>query len=251
MRDFRSFGVVGGVAVALSVALSGCVIQPESDGKIELSGMLSDVALAAERSYDYEAAARHFITLYSRDRDDTEALVGLARNLRYVGSPKEAIKALKQGIRDHGELPALLVELGKAQIAAALIGDARETLDKSLKADPENWQAHSALGVIYDRLGLFEAARAAYRKALELSPNNVAVINNLGLSLALSGKLDEAIRTLEKLRNSEYSTLQARQNLAMLYGLKGDFENAEKLSLEDLPAKAAADNVAALKRLHR
>ena len=173
----------------------------------------------------------------------------MARNLRYAGLPKEAIKELKKGMGSHGEPPALLLELGKSQLAAALLNDARETLEKNVSKASGDWQAHAALGLAYDRLGRHAEAEQGYRAALALSPGNVAVSNNLALSFALAGKLDEGIAVLEKIVESENSTPQARQNLSLLYAMHQDFDKAERLSREDLTPQEVARNMTSYRQL--
>ena len=68
--------------------------------------------------------------------------------------------------------------------------------------------------------------------------------------MAQAGKLDEAISLLTDLVNSEYANPQVRQNLALLYGLKGDLAEAMSLANEDLPPETVAQNLEAFRMLH-
>ena len=131
-----------------------------------------------------------------------------------------------------------------------LLNDAEEglaTLDELASTD---WEFHALHGVLYDHLGRFEDAQNSYGAALEFSPRNVSVLNNLSISLAQAGKLDEAISLLIDLVNSEYANPQVRQNLALLYGLKGDLAEAMSLANEDLPPETVAQNLEAFRMLH-
>ena len=238
------------VAGAL-LLLSGCAELRANTEESQISGILSDAAKDAQMAFDYEVAVRHYQTLYQRDGDNLEALLGYARNLRYAGSPRDAIKVVKKGLAKHGERADLMLELAKAYIAAAIVGDAGETLKKARELAPDDWGVYATMGILLDRLGNYEEAQSEYRWALKLAPDNVAVRNNLALSLAQSGRLAEGIRVLERVVHSENVTAQARQNLALLYALKGEFENAERLAREDLPRDAAAENIATLRRLYQ
>ena len=246
---------MSGLAIVALAAwlVAGCT-TPVGDaaGKEKaISEALAEAAYGAQQSFDYRRAASHYQRLYERNPDNIAALVGYARNLRYGGHVMEAIRAIRKGIGKHGEKPDLVLELGKAQLAASLLEDSRISLSKALKLMPDRWDVHSAMGILYDRTGKFDAAKEEYRKALELAPRNTAALNNLALSLAQAGKLDAGIDILKKLARSEYSTVQTRQNLALLYGLKGDFVNAERLIREDLPPEVAAENLAKLREIHK
>jgi len=61
--------------------------------------------------------------------------------------------------------------------------------------------------------GLFEDAITQYGKALEASPTDVKILNNLGVALACKGRREEAvIRFQEVLRRSpDYQ--EAKENL--------------------------------------
>lgn len=240
----RGAACVGGALLLLS----GCAALRANTGESQISGILSDAAKEAQLTFDYEVAVRHYQTLYRRDGDNLEALLGYARNLRYAGSPRDAIKVTKKGLAKHGERADLMLELAKAYIAAAMVGDAGETLKKARELAPDDWGIPATMGILLDRLGTYEEAQTEYRAALKLAPDNVAVRNNLALSLAQSGRLAEGIRVLERVVHSENATAQARQNLALLYALNGEFENAERLAREDLPRDAAAENIATLRR---
>ena len=238
-----------GAAFAL-LLLSGCAALQADSEDARISLILGDAAKDAQSAFDYEVAVRHYKTLYQRDGDNLEALLGYARNLRYVGSPRNAIKVVKKGLAKHGERADLMLELAKAYIAAAIVGEAGDILRKARKLAPGDWGVYATMGVLLDRLGTYEEAQAEYRAALRLAPDNVAVMNNLALSLAQSGRLAEGIRVLEKVVHGENVIAQARQNLALLYALNGEFENAERLAREDLPRDAAAENIATLRRLY-
>ena len=90
------------VAGAL-LLLSGCAELRANTEESQISGNLSDAAKDAQMAFDYEVAVRHYQTLYQRDGDNLEALLGYARNLRYAGSPRDAIKVAKKGLAKHGE----------------------------------------------------------------------------------------------------------------------------------------------------
>ena len=224
---------------------------PTTSEETAILNALQESAVAAEQQYRYETAAAHYQRLLQLDPGSVPAVLGLTRNLRYAGSSKNAVLFLKDALLRQDKDTALLFELVKAQIASGLLKDAQEGLI-SLEAleEEEDWELHALQGVLYDHLGHFERAQQSYRSALELSPKNISVLNNLSMSLAQAGKLDQAISLLGDLSNSEYSNPQVRQNLALLYGLKGDFEAAGSLAKEDLSPEQVTQNLQAFRMLH-
>ena len=210
---------------------------------------LKEAALGAERQHRYASAAVHYRRLTELNPRDAGVTLGLARNLRYVGSSNDAVLILKaSSLLEQERL--LQFELVKAQIASGLLSDAEENLTALEKVAADNWELYALKGLIYDHTGRFSDAQRLYNEALQFSPRNVSVLNNLSISLAQSGKLDEAISLLSELANSEYTNPQLRQNLALLYGLKGDFVKASSLASEDLPPETVAGNLATFQMIH-
>jgi Tfp pilus assembly protein PilF len=69
---------------------------------------------------------------------------------------------------------------------------------KAIALNPQNFDAHYALGSIYfKRKELIEAERE-FRVAAELDPNNGETLNYLGRTLMLQGRGPEAIEVLKK-----------------------------------------------------
>ncbi len=242
------------LTAAMALVLGGCAIEPLASERsaaqeAALTESLWQLARNAEGSLDYTKAAAHYRRLYERDPGNTKALLGQVRNLRYAGTPRESVKLLRLGLEAHGEEPPLLLELAKAQFAAAMTNDSFDTLQQLSTVTPDSWEVHAMFGMLYDRQEKYAVAREHYEQALELSPNNPTVLNNLGLSLAQAGRLDEAIEILEKLAIGEDSSLQARQNLTMLYVIRGDLESAQKLASEDMSPEHVRQNLSAYQLL--
>ena len=57
--------------------------------------------------------------------------------------------------------------------------EALQTSEEAIKLDPKNWYAYYTKGVSLRWLGKLEDALEAYQKALEISPANEAVMNQI------------------------------------------------------------------------
>ena len=114
-------------------------------------------------------------------------------------------------------------------ICAVLIGDqdtAYRSLNKALDADPELWRSWNALGAYHDAREEWVAAGESYRKAIALVPENPLVRNNLGFSLFMQGRLDEAISELIQAVRMDPEFALARTNLRLAYARKGRYLQA-------------------------
>ncbi len=175
-------------------------------------------------------------------RGDHDLALNLARNMRFAGQPQSAIAVISRLIAKEGRTPPLLIELGKAYLAADQDNLAIPTLLEAKTQSPNDWEVLSTLGVAYDYQGNYADAREAYAQALIASPSNPAILNNLALSQASSGDLDGAIATLQQAIDQPGASAQTRQNLALLMALKGDPDAAERLARKDLPPDVADNN---------
>lgn len=229
------------------LALSGCASVADS-GAQAINQTLHHAAATAEAEGDYAAAANHYRNLADRRPDDLEATLGLARNLRYSGQGKLAVEVLDRAAPAFGERALFAIERGKANLAVGNVNEAIEFLAGARDKDEQNWEIHAALGIAYDLTDAFAKARESYGRALQLSKDNPVVLNNMAISAALAGDVEQAIATLESAPRAARQSPQIRQNLALFYGIKGDMEKAEALAKMDLDEASVRNNLAVFSR---
>lgn len=235
------FLCIASFALSASLLLSGClsVLSDEKPSPKEIN-VLPEAARSAEQRGQYGAAAKFYRKMYLEGSGELSVLLGYARNLRYAGATSEAVTLLEDAEDKYEASPDFMLEVGKARLAAGHGDAAVLTLLRAAKLDGKNWEVHSALGIGYDMLKEYGRAGRAYRRALSLSPANPTVLNNKAMSLAQNGKIDEAIQVLESVPNLTRAKAHIRQNLALFYGIKGNFKKAEsyaKLDLDDAKVK--------------
>lgn len=237
----------GVAALCAAALLASCAATEPRRDEAGLKGMLEPTlmlsAAAAEASMDYEAAAAHYRTLLSRDPENRDLALRLARVLRYAGQNEQAIALLTPLATSDGAPPAVLLEMGKAHLAADHLNLALRFLRAARDAAPGDWRTHSALGIALDYKLDHADAQQSYLDALGLAPNQPEVLNNLGLSQAQAGDLAGAVDTLRRAADQPTASPQVRQNLALLLALSGDAEGAERLARMDLPREMVRENV--------
>ena len=69
-----------------------------------------------------------------------------------------------------------------------------------------------------------DQAQQAYREALKREPGRISTLSNYGLSLALSGRLTQAEEQLRLAVGAPGADARIRQNLALVLGLQGKFD---------------------------
>jgi Flp pilus assembly protein TadD len=107
----------------------------------------------------------------------------------------------------------------------------------------------SVQGAVADRLEDHETAQNFYRDALKIAPGEPTVLNNLGLSYALTKQLPLAEKALRQASASPRADARVRNNLALILALEGKFAEAEQVSRQDMSAAAAKANVEAIRQM--
>jgi Flp pilus assembly protein TadD len=116
------------------------------------------------------------------------------------------------------------------QIMAALKvlerGDApaAERLLKAVPAEAPDWRVHSGLGIAASALGRQTDAQAQFKKALQLSPRNPAVLNNLAVSYMLDRNPTEAEVVLKRATANGSASRETLDNLALARTLKAQMD---------------------------
>lgn len=204
------------VAALLAVALlAGCVTAGGTP-----ANRLAEAARTAEAAHDYAAATTHYASWHEAVPDDPAAAAGLARSLRHQNRADAALKILEESLGRLGPKAPLLVEQGKAAVAAGRADLAVAPLNQAAQLDPKDWQAPGTLGIAYDQLERYAEAAASYRQARALAPDNVQILNNLALSLALSGNLEGGLTLISQAAAMPAAQVQVHENLALLRSLK-------------------------------
>lgn len=84
------------------------------------------------------------------------------------------------------------VELGFAYFQEGEMELAMQYLQKALAQEPDSPIAHSAIAVVYERLGETQQAEKHYKRAIDLNPKDSKIRNNYGQFLCQQKRLDEA-----------------------------------------------------------
>jgi Flp pilus assembly protein TadD len=217
----------------------------------------SQTAASAKHASAQERAAADRLDSLSRaafwsrefDHDPTDPVAGveLAVALRLLGRYEEATATAGRVLVLHPDNQSALLENARGYIEMDKGFYALEPLKKAQAAAPRDWTVYMLEGVAHEQNEQPEDARTAYLQALELSPNNPAVLSNLALWYAKRGDTCQAEKLLRTASAQPTANARERQNLALVLGMEGRFTEAEQLMRQDLPPPITDNNLAYLK----
>lgn len=157
-----------------------------------------------------------------------------------------------------------LATRAQAALAAEQFATAIELAERAVQNTPNDAGFRALLGNCYFASGRFASAEAAYRDSLSLLPTQPNVVLKLalvqigqgrgeeamalldsaqamldpsdyGLAVALAGNPAAAVEILNQAARMGVSDPRTRQNLALAYGLAGDWTMARTVAGQDVP----------------
>jgi Tfp pilus assembly protein PilF len=93
-----------------------------------------------------------------------------------------------------------LVARAQAAVLQSKTTDALDLYEAALAADPKNMSAYLGLGRAYEGIGMQGRALRYYRLALEINPNDVAVLEAQALGMIAKGAPTKAQVPLDRIR---------------------------------------------------
>jgi Flp pilus assembly protein TadD len=200
-----------------------------------------------------EAMWRHDAALYGQqyrtDPTKVEPALRYAQALRATGQRAQAVAVLERLSMQNPHNKTVLGEYGRALAESGNYEQALDVLGRAHSPDQPDWHILSAQGAVLDQMGRHSEAQRYYLTALNIVPDEPTVLSNLSLSYALSKDLPNAESTLRRALAARPVNPRVRQNLALVVGLQGRFQEAEQIASADLPPEEAASNVAYLRKM--
>jgi len=229
-------------AVLLALSVAGCKTTGDDiTGSIGSSAPRSD----AEWRQSLEASGAR----YRANPDDPAAAIAYARGLRATDQRAQAVAVLEQAsIRNPNDM-AVLGAYGRALAEAGNLVQALDVLGRAHTPDNPDWRILNAQGAVLDQLGRHAEAQRHYSSALKIVPDEPSVLSNLGMSYVLTKDLKRAEITLRRALAQPNADPKVRQNLALIVGLRGRMDDAEKIARDGLSDAEGSANVANLRQI--
>lgn len=237
-RSFRAFVVAAAAAMLLSACAtnraSTNLNMPDYSGLSQAQTQAAVVQLGAR---------------YKANPHDTGTAIHFAAALRAAGQPGQAVSVMEQAMSVAGNDATVRVAYAKALAANGQFQQALNVIDATIDPSAPDWNALSVKGAILDQMGRNEEARALYSQAQVTAPGEASLEANLGLSYAMTNDLTQAEAHLRRAVAMPTATSQIRQNLALIIGLQGRFDEARGIYARELPADQVENNMAYIRAL--
>lgn len=246
------------LAVLAAVTVSGCAntnfdlglassLAPAQEATVgvatEPAAAQPQRTAAAEPSRTSEAPT--IVSSRQKGEGSAGGALAEARALRLSGDKAGALAILEKAAESSPKDTAVLKERALLTLELGQIAKAEQQLKSLIDPKAPDWRILSGYGAALAASGKHQQAQLQFAKALELAPDHPAILNNLALSYALDGKSEDAERLLARAAQTGQKSApgaQARQNLALIVGLKGRTDEAVKISSAVLPPAQARAN---------
>jgi Flp pilus assembly protein TadD len=175
---------------------------------------------------------------YAKRPNDLKTALNYARNLKAMGEKQKALSVLQQISVLHDGDQELAGEYGRLALELDQVGAASRLLAVADNPGKPDWKVISARGTVFAKQGDYKQAISAYERALALSNNQPSVLNNLAMAHAMSGNPVKAEELLRQASAVDGATPKVQQNLALVLGLQGRYEEA-KTAVAFAPSSAS------------
>lgn len=173
---------------AAAVYEQALALSPDDPYLLTKAGLVS---LRAER---IKTALPYLKKAHELAPDYLDALQGLAQVYVATRDTQRAFETLNRISALSSGDAAVNLEVGWMYRSLGHPQEALKAFEEALKANPDLYQAHAELGVLYYESRDYDRAVQAYKTALRLNPYDARTLNNLAWMYAEQGiRLDEAL----------------------------------------------------------
>jgi Flp pilus assembly protein TadD len=219
--------------------------------------MISGCAMNSTVSPDYAGQPRaqaqqglaELTARYKSNPGDKGIAINYAAALRAQGQSGQAVAVLEVSMGHYPHDVEVSVAYAKALTAEGRFDQALTVIDNSIRPDAPDWNALSIKGAILDQMGRNPEARTLYGQALTIAPGEASIEANFGLSFAMTNDLSSAEQHLRRAVSMRGATSQIRQNLALVLGLQGRFDECKAIYAAELPPDQVEANMAYVRAL--
>jgi tetratricopeptide (TPR) repeat protein len=204
--------------------------------------MLGDAYLAQN---DQPNAEQNYLAALEGRLDNTGALFGLAQISRLKGETKEALVLLNRvaTLSADSKSPEFLYKFAFEAMNVGMFDEAKAALQRAVELRPNDPSLLLGLGIAWLRKTDFFEAEKLFRRVIQMQPTNAQAQLHLGYVLLNQKKYQEARLWLEKSGRSGVAMPEVSYYLGLLAQDQGDDVRAIALlekAVQQLPSYALA-----------
>jgi tetratricopeptide (TPR) repeat protein len=181
------------------------------------------------RKSNAEKAEENYLLALAAQKDNADAILGLARVSQMRGDTKTALGYLSRARELAGDSPDLLYKLGVAALGLGVYDEAQSILEQAVKLKPDEPAYLIALGANWLKKADVFTAEQAFRRALKLQPDNAQGQMYLGYVLYKQKKFGEAKGYFEKTIKTDSSVPESFYYLGLIVQEENEDERAIEL----------------------
>jgi tetratricopeptide (TPR) repeat protein len=206
------------------------------DGEYLVAAQIRIAYLLSKRGQLAEARQQLQQVQNADNQQRAQLVMVEAQLLREANKFDEAYRVLNQALEKSPNHIELLYETAMMAEKIGKPGEFEQLMRKLIKIKPDHAQAYNALGYeLLERNERIPEAMQLVEKALQLAPDDAAIMDSVGWGYYRSGKLDESVKMLRRAYAGNANP-EIAAHLGEVLWIRGQKEEAKKIwqsSLKD------------------
>jgi Flp pilus assembly protein TadD len=243
-------------ALTASLLLGACSMSPDMLPSIAMKPSDTTTGATADNSAtptspqsELQKATIYWGKEYAKKPSELLPALNYAKDLKALGEKDKAFAVLQQASLLHGNDPELAGEYGRLALEMEQVGVANQMLTIADNPEKPDWRVISARGTVLAKQSKYSDAIPFYERALALAPNNPSVMNNLAMAYAMTGDAQKAEGILRQALSAPGATPKVRENLALVLGLQGRYDESKSIASGVMTSDTASANADYLKQM--
>lgn len=205
--------------------------------------ILTEAANIALEEKKYGEALNYWSQLINQYPDYAPGYIGYSKTGRRINAHQRILGKLYDFKSRFPNDVSVMTEIAKVHYELRDYTQALEEIDNTIPLEDRNWKLYSFRGVIASKLNYTSEAEASYAKALELSPDNPTVLNNLAVTMMEQGQYNDAEFYAIKAIENPAANIQLYRTYAKILALKGERDRAQEFLTKKLGDEDEANKV--------
>jgi tetratricopeptide (TPR) repeat protein len=193
---------------------------------------------------DFDQAEKNYLAALSEQRENADALLGLARVSQAKGNSNAALEYLSRAKELLADSPDRLYKFAVAAFGSNSIDEAIWAIKRAIEVRPDEPSYYLVLGII--QLGLkkpdLQDAEGSFRESLKRQPDNAQTQLHLGYVLLKQKKYSDARVWLEKVVQKQTGSPEAFYYLGLVAQEQNENERAIEFLQKSIQLEPAFAN---------